>query len=49
MSFFLPGSKMALMTTLRMQREAAVLPLLKMTAPIKMTGVCRGKRGSMIV
>lgn len=45
-SFLLPGSKMVLMTTLRQQREAAVLPSLKMAAPIKMTGVCRAGRGS---
>lgn len=46
---FLPDSKMAFTTTLRMQREAAVLPSLKMAAPTKMTGVCRGDRGSRMV
>lgn len=40
---------MASMTTLGVQREAAVLPSLKMAAPIKMTGVCLGERGSMMV
>lgn len=42
----MPISKMALMAMLRMQVEAIVLPLLKMAAPIKMTGVCLGERGS---
>lgn len=40
---------MAFVAMLRVQREAAVLPSLKMAAPIKMTGVCRGERGSLMV
>lgn len=34
---------MASVTTLWVQREAAVVPSLKMAAPIKMTGVCLGE------
>lgn len=48
-AFLLPISKMAFLTTPKIQREAAVLPSLKMAAPIKMTGVCRGNRGSTMV
>lgn len=45
----MPISKMASTAVLEIQVEAAALPLLKMAAPIKMTGVCLGERGSRMV